>query len=170
MTAGCFRSRGWNMRDQEKLRTLRSERSTQHARRSKRLHGRVAALLVFGAVAVLIAKQEIPVVDSWFSRLTDEQGWQAAEQCRAAARSSTGQAEFVRQLKAGKSERTEGGYYISGVVLAVLDDSGEEQLWRFSCNVSAGGEVVAINADTRNTGRKPQRDSGEAAVNAIRDL
>jgi hypothetical protein len=131
--------------DKPELRTLRSDRAAGR-RSGRRNHGRIGALLVFGSIAVLIAKQEIPVVDAWVSRLLDEDGWHAAEQCRALARSSTGQAEFTRQLRAGKAERTDGGFYVSGVVLALLDSNGEERTWHFSCNVSTAGEVLAINS------------------------
>ena len=66
--------------DRERLRTLRTER--RHGARGARrnLHARVAALLVFGAIVVLIAKQEIPWVDSRVERMLDEPAWLAAEQ------------------------------------------------------------------------------------------
>lgn len=131
--------------DKPELRTLRSARvAGEHRRRS--YHGRIAAVLVFGSIAVLIARQEIPAVDDWFSRLLDKEGWHAAEQCRALARDSTGQAQFTRQLHAGKVQRTDGGFYVSGVVLALLGSDGRERTWRFSCNVSNTGEVLAINS------------------------
>lgn len=141
------------------LRTLRSGKGASVRRRGS--HGRVAALLIFGAIAVLIAKQEVPLVDGWISRLLDEDGWRAAEQCRALARSTTGGAEFTRMLRAGKAQRTEGGYYVSGVVLALLNSAGEERTWNFSCNVSPQGEVLAINSTvvTDTTGNKSVHDA-----------
>ena len=135
--------------DRERLRTLRSERHDgQRGRR--RLHGRIAALLVFGALAVLIAKQEVPWFDGWINRMIDEPAWLAAEQCRDMARKQTGEPEFSRLLKPGKTHRTEGGYHVSRVVIAVLDQQGGERTFHFSCNVTAAGEVVAIHGEAVN--------------------
>lgn len=150
------------------LRTLRSERSTGK-RRSRGRHGPIAVLLVFGSIAVLIAKQEIPAVDGWISRLLDEEGWHAAEQCRALARDSTGKAEFTRQLRAGKAQRTDGGFYVSGIVLALLDSDGTERTWQFSCNVSATGEVLAISTTMVSDAAGHGSDSGSARHETFRD-
>ena len=139
--------------DRERLRTLRTER--RHGARGARrnLHARVAALLVFGAIVVLIAKQEIPWVDSRVERMLDEPAWLAAEQCRDLARRQTGDPEFARLLKSGKTRRTEGGYHVSRVLIAVLDEEGGERTYHFSCNVTAAGEVVAIHGEIVNTDR-----------------
>jgi hypothetical protein len=135
--------------DRERLRTLRSQRH-EGRRGGRQLHGRVAALLVFGAIAVLIAKQEVPWVDSWIDRLLDESAWQAAEQCRDMARKQTGEPDFSRLKKSGTTEKTGGGYHVSGVVIAVLDAQGGERTYHFSCNVTAAGEVVAIHSESVN--------------------
>lgn len=142
------------MREQhrERLRTLRSEHHDER-RGGRQLHGRVAALLVFGAIAVLIAKQEIPWVDGWISRMLDESAWLAAQQCRDVARQQTGEPEFSRLLKAGKTQKTAGGYHVSGVVIAVLDEQGSENTYHFGCNVTPSGEVVAIHSETVNVDR-----------------
>ena len=141
-----------NEQDKERLRTLRSGRH-EDRRGGRRVHGRIAALLVFGAIAVLIAKQEIPWFDSWVDRMLDESAWLAAEQCRAMARKQTGEPEFSRMLKSGKTQKTPGGYHVSKVDIAVLDADGGERTYRFSCNVTPAGEVVAIHGDTVNVDR-----------------
>ena len=135
--------------DRERLRTLRYERH-EGRRGGRQLHGRVAALLVFGAIAVLIAKQEIPWVDSWIDRLLDESAWLAAEQCRDMARKQTGEPDFSRLVESGKAEKTAGGYHVSRVVIAVLDQQGGERTYHFSCNVTPAGEVVAIRGESVN--------------------
>jgi hypothetical protein len=154
--------------DKPELRTLRSGRTTSRRHGSK-VHGRIGALLVFGSIAVLIAKQEIPVIDSWITRLLDEDGWHAAEQCRALARHSTGQEAFTRLLRAGKVQRTGGGFYVSGVVLALLDNDGREHTWHFSCNVSRAGEVLAINSSVVRDAARREPQRGTVTRETFRD-
>ncbi len=141
-----------NEQDRKRLRTLRSGRQ-EDRRGGRQLHGRIAAVLVFGAIAVLIAKQEIPWFDSRVDRMLDESAWLAAEQCRDMARKQTGEPEFSRLLKSGKTHKTPGGYHVSKVDIAVLDAEGGERTYRFSCNVTPAGEVVAIHGETVNVDR-----------------
>lgn len=133
--------------DKHGLHTLRSDRSSQHGKEGKNT-GRIAAVLVFGSIAVLIAKQEIPWLNSMLDRLFDKPAWLAAEQCRNMARSQTGQPDFSRLRNSGKTEKTAGGYYVSGVVMAVLNPEGGEHTYHFNCNVTPAGEVVAIHAES----------------------
>lgn len=132
-------------RKQETFQSVRSERTQQREREQGRRKQRLIPLLIFGAIAVLIAKHEIPAVDGWISRLLDADAWSAGEACRRAALRQLEQPDFARLLKPGKVERTQGGYYIGGILYSVLESSGEEQRYRYSCNVTATGEVVAIN-------------------------
>ena len=106
---------------------------------------RIIPVLIFGAAALLIAKEELPVVDSWVSRLLDADAWNAGEACRKAALDGTGQADYARLLDPGKVEKTSAGYYVGGVEFANLQSSGEEVRYRYSCNVSQTGEVFALN-------------------------
>ena len=138
--------------DRKRLRTLRSQRRDDRPG-GRQIHGRVAALLVFGAIAVLIAKREIPWFDSWVERMLDESAWLAAEQCRDMARSQTGDPEFARLLKSGRTEKTPGGYHVRDVDVAVLEGAGGERTYRFSCNVTPAGEVVAIHGEIVNVDR-----------------
>jgi hypothetical protein len=144
--------------DRQRLRTLRCERHDER-RGGRQLHGRIAAVLVFGAIAVLIAKQEVPWVDGWIDRLLDESAWLAAEQCRDMARQQTGEPEFSRLLKSGKTQKTAGGYHVSGIVIAVLDERGSENTYHFSCNVTPAGEVVAIHGETVKVDRLKAKNS-----------
>jgi len=134
-------------RQQEPFQSERSKREEQHERKHKRRLQRLIPLLVFGAVAVLIAKQEIPAVDSWINRMLDADAWNAGEACRQAALSQLEQPDFARLLKVGKIEQTSGGYYIGDISYAVLHSSGEELHYRYSCNVTAAGEVVTIKEE-----------------------
>jgi hypothetical protein len=132
-------------RKQETFQSVRSEGAERREREHNRRRQRLIPLLIFGTVAVLIAKQEIPAVDSWISRLLDADAWNAGEACRQAALGRLEQPDFARLLKPGKVEQTRGGYYIGGILYSVLEPSGEEQRYRYSCNVTPAGEVVTIN-------------------------
>ena len=131
----------------DRIESVRSERQERRERAHKRRLHRLIPLLIFGTVAVLIAKQEIPAVDSWISRQLNAEAWNAGEACRQAALGRLEQPDFARLLKAGKVEQTSGGYYIEGILYAVLQSSGEELHFRYSCNVTATGEVVTIKGE-----------------------
>jgi hypothetical protein len=134
-------------RQQEPFQSERSKREEQHERNHKRRLQRLIPLLIFGAVAVLIAKQEIPAVDSWINRMLDADAWNAGEACRQAALGQLEQPDFARLLKTGKIEQTSGGYYVGDILYAVLNSSGEELHFRYICNVKAAGEVVTIKEE-----------------------
>ena len=116
-------------------------RKREHDRKLRML----VPLLIFGTVAVLIAKYEIPAVDSWISRTLNAEAWNAGEACRLAALDQLEQPDFARLQKLGKVERTRGGYYVGGILYAVLHTSGEEQYYQYNCNVTTVGEVVTID-------------------------
>jgi hypothetical protein len=134
-------------RNQETVQSVRSEREDRRERAHKRRLQRLIPLLIFGTVAVLIAKKEIPAVDSWISRQLNAEAWNAGEACRQAALGRLEQPDFARLLETGKVEQTSGGYYIGGISYAVLQSSGEELHFRYSCNVTATGEVVTIKGE-----------------------
>ena len=131
-------------RNQETVQSVRSEREDRRERAHKRRLQRLIPLLIFGTVAVLIAKKEIPAVDSWISRQLNAEAWNAGEACRQAALGRLEQPNFARLLETGKVEQTSGGYYIGGISYAVLQSSGEEIHFWYSCNVKATGEGVSI--------------------------
>jgi len=134
-------------RNQETVQSVRSEREDRRERAHKRRLHRLIPLLIFGTVAVLIAKEEIPVVDSWISRQLNADAWNAGEACRQAALGQLEQPDFARLLKTGEVKQTSGGYYVGGISYAVLQSSGEEQHYRYSCNVTSTGEVVTIKGE-----------------------
>ena len=125
--------------------SLRSEaalsREREHSQRMKKL----VPLLIFGVVAVFIARQEIPAFSSWVDRLLDAEAWTAGEACRRAALAATGNPGFARLTDNGKTEETDAGYFVGDVEYSVLQTGGEQREYRFSCNVTRGGEVVSIN-------------------------
>ena len=117
------------------------KREREHKRRIQRM----IPLLIFGAVVLLIAKEEIPAVDNWISRLLDAEAWNAGEACRRAALADMEPSGYIRATEDGEVERTQAGFYVGGIEYAMLQSSGEELRVRYSCNVSQAGEVVALN-------------------------
>jgi hypothetical protein len=132
-------------KEKETISSLRSEAAERRERERQRRVQRIIPLLIFGAVALLIAKEEIPAVSDWISRLLDADAWNAGEACRKAALAGMEDAGFARLLDAGKVEKTSAGYYVDGIEYASLDPTGEERRYRYSCNVTWSGEVVALN-------------------------
>ncbi len=134
-------------KEKETFRSVRSESAQRREREYRRRRQRVIPLLIFGAVGLLIAKEELPVVDSWISRMLDADAWNAGEACRKAALAALAQVGYARLLDSGKVEKTSAGYYVGGVEYVYLQPTGEDQYYLYSCNVSQAGEVVALNRD-----------------------
>jgi len=135
-----------NDRDRDSTQTTRSTGTVRRLREHPRRLRHYAPLLVFAVIGLLVARQEIPAVDSWISRLLDADAWNATEACRKAALAAVNRAEYARLERAGKATRTEGGYFVEGVEYASLTDDGKDRRYRFSCNVSHAGEVEAISS------------------------
>jgi hypothetical protein len=132
-------------KEKETFSSLRSEGAQQREREHRRRMQRLIPMLIIGAIGLLIAKEEIPAVDSWISRLLDADAWNAGEVCRKAALADMEQTGYVRSTEEGDVEKTHAGYYVGGIEYATLKSSGEEVRIRYSCNVSLAGEVVALN-------------------------
>lgn len=131
----------------DEISSLKSERTLRYQREHERRLQRLVPLLIIAAIGVFIAKQEVPAVDSWISRLINARAWEATEACNAAALAAAINPAFARLEKRGRAEQTGDGFYVGKVVVAELDAEGVQQRYRFSCNVSSGGEVVAIGKD-----------------------
>lgn len=153
---------------QEEYSSLRSEgarlREKEHRKRLQRL----IPLGIFTVIVLLIAREEIPAVDGWITRLLDEPAWNAAEHCRAVSRNRLEDPGFARLQERGKARKTANGYYVDGVVFALLLSSGEEQEFHFGCNVSPAGEIVAISMQNRT--RPAGGDSGQPDRTAPEEL
>ena len=129
----------------EAFQSGRNSGTERREREHNRGRQRLIPLLIFGTVAVVIAKHEVPAVDSWISRMLNAEAWNAGEACRQAALDQLEQPDFARLQKLGKVERTSGGYFIGGILYTLLHASGEEQHYHYNCNVTLSGEVVTIN-------------------------
>lgn len=147
--------------------SLRSEGALQREREHSQRKRKLIPLLIFGLVAAFIARQEIPAFSSWVDRLLDAEAWTAAEACRKAALAKTANPGFARLTDNGKAEETGGGYYVGDVEYTALGAGGEEFIYRFSCNVTRGGEVVSINAadDLQKPGAVPAMETNSEPSN-----
>lgn len=143
----------------EELSSLKSDRTLRYQRDHKRRLQRLLPLLIVAAIGVFIAKQEVPAVDRWISRLLNAQAWDATEACNKAAIAAASSPAFARLVNRGKAESTSDGFYVSKVVVAELDTAGEQRRYHFSCNVSSAGEVVALS----EAGEEP-RVTGQSAA------
>ncbi len=136
-----------NRKEKETYRSVRSEGAQQREREHRRRTQRIIPMLMFGVVALLIAKEEIPAVDNWINRLLDADAWNAGEACRKAALVAMAETDYARLVDAGRVEKTSGGYYVGGIEYAYLQPTGEDHYYLYSCNVSQAGEVVALNRE-----------------------
>jgi hypothetical protein len=130
---------------QDELKSLRSAGAERREREHRKRIQRLVPIVIFGAIALFIAKQEIPAVDRWISRLIDADAWDAIEACTERARTLVAEPGFARLLKRGEAERTDEGFYVSGVRFSELHSSGAERSYRFSCNVDRNGKVVTVS-------------------------
>lgn len=129
----------------EQISSLKSDRTLRHQRERERRLQRLLPVLIFAAIGLFIAKQEVPAVDRWISRLLNAQAWDATEACNRAAIAAASNPAFARLVKRGRAEPTSDGFYVSKVVVAELDATGEQRSYHFSCNVNSAGEVVALS-------------------------
>jgi hypothetical protein len=130
---------------QDELKSLRSAGAERREREHRQRMQRLVPIVIFGAIALFIAKQEIPAVDRWISRLIDADAWDAIEACTEQARTTVAEPGFARLARRGEAERTDEGFYVSGVVFSELHSSGMERSYRFSCNVDRSGKVVTVS-------------------------
>ncbi len=99
-------------------------------------------LSIMALVVFLIIKTEVPQVESWYQRLVSKEKWQAGENCRQAALKAAPQADFARITEMGKVNMTENGYYVEGIVVGMMGDSGAEVHYGFSCYNKPDGSIV----------------------------
>ncbi len=129
----------------DELKSLRSEGAQRREREHRKRMQKLVPLIIFTVIGLFIAKQEIPAVDRWISRLIDADAWDALEACTEQARATVAEPGFARLLRRGEAERTTEGFYVSGVAFSALHSSGLERSYRFSCNVDRNGKVVTVS-------------------------
>ena len=112
---------------------------------------KIFPLLVFGIIAVLIARQEIPAFAGWVDRLLDADAWVAAEACRMASKAAITNSGFARLTDNGAARETDDGYFVDDVEYTVLGADGQEREFNFRCNVTRAGKVVSIAGGDNQT-------------------
>ena len=124
--------------------SLRSEGAMRREREHSQRMKKIVPLLIFTAIAVFIARQEIPAFAGWVDRLLDAEAWTAAEACREAAKAATANPGFARLTENGSARKTDEGYFVEDVEYTVLGADGQERGYSFGCNVTRAGKVVSI--------------------------
>ena len=120
--------------------------------RKNRSFRRLIPILIFGAVALMIAKQEIPVIDQWWSKTFSPDEWHAGQTCQQAAVSNSRSPEFVRVLNPGKVHRTANGIYLEQLIIGEMGARGTEERISYSCYVDHTGALTKLNRLTGNAG------------------
>ncbi len=120
-----------------------SRQGTTRARRNR--VGLFIILPFMALIALIILKQEVPQFDSWIQRIWDEEKWHAGDSCRHEAIRSASRSDFARIIENGIVHPTEKGYFVEGVVVGEMGDSGAELKFQFSCYTQTDGTIVKTN-------------------------
>lgn len=116
----------------------------------------VMALFALVVISVIVVN-EVPAAADWLQRTVQPERWQAAETCRIAALKLAKRPEFARAIKRGKVHDTQAGYYVRGVVIGQMGDTGSEQRLTVSCYVASNGDLVSATSDGDTA--PPSRDN-----------
>ena len=128
----------------ETMTSVRSEGALRREREHRQRVKQIIPLLIFGIIAILIARKEIPAFSSWVDRLLDADAWAAAEACRTASKAMTSNPGFARLTDNGVARETDDGYFVDDVEFTLLGVNGQERIFDFSCNVTRAGQVVSV--------------------------
>lgn len=130
--------------DDQQVNTDRLDRSPKKRQRPLR---KVIPLLVFAFIALMIAREEIPLVGSTWERLVSPDKWLARQSCEKAAVASVQRKEFARILKPGTVNKTTDGWYIERLQIGEMGQSGDEIPVEYSCYLDAAKNLVTLNRD-----------------------
>ena len=104
----------------------------------------VLPFVFLAGIALLIARQEVPAVGDWWERTFFAADWKARNTCRAAVLADVKQGHYARILRSGKVHRTADGPYIDRLRVAVLDESGAEQILEYRCYLDSDGQLFKL--------------------------
>ena len=115
------------------------------SRTPRRSIKRLVPLFIFGVIALLIAREEVPAVSDAWERTFNPEQWLANKACQTAALDSIERKEFARILKRGEVNRTTDGLYIDNLVIGEMSVSGNEVAVEYTCYLNGAGELVNLN-------------------------
>lgn len=118
--------------------------SGQRIKRGKTIK-RLLPLFIFIFAALMIARQELPLVDAWWQKTFQPALWAAQETCLQAAIATLPHPDFARSLHRGTLHNTEKGRYLEQITLGVMGESGREVIMNYSCYLDADNQLVSIN-------------------------
>jgi hypothetical protein len=114
-------------------------------RTNNRPFRKLIPFIILAVMAFLIAREEIPAVNSWWERMVSPENWLARQTCLNAAMERSEHKAFSRVLKTGKVNKTVDGLYIEQIVLGEMGSSGKEEAVRYSCYLDREGKLVKLN-------------------------
>lgn len=122
------------------------ERYPADARRRRR-PARWLAPLVFAAIALIIVTREVEPVRDWAEGVLSPQRAQARAVCREAALDAAAAPAFARVVARGAVHQSRGGYYVDGLVVSEIGESGAERRFTMRCYVDAAGRLARSARD-----------------------
>jgi hypothetical protein len=111
-------------------------------RRHRSRLARLLPFIFFAIIALVILRDQFPVVDGWLQRLMAPERWQAMEHCQRAALAAAKDPGFARVIDRGRVHETAAGYYIEGIRVGEPGDRGGEIPFLFQCYTDRDGKVV----------------------------
>ncbi|MFN2308302.1 MAG: hypothetical protein ABR553_00995 [Gammaproteobacteria bacterium] len=117
-----------------------------------RRRSRLLPLLFIGALITVVAAQEIPAMGAWLQRWLHPEASQAGEICRGAALALAAQPQTARVIVPGNAHATQGGFFVEGIQIGEMAESGGETRFVVACYTDSNGRLVRadrIEEDTR---------------------
>lgn len=101
-------------------------------------------VLIFAAIVLMIARQEVPAVSDWWDRTFSPEEWSARQVCRKGALARAPNQAFARVIDGGEVHRTSDGLYIDGLILGEMGEAGSEVRVECACYLNAAGDLVKL--------------------------
>ena len=114
-------------------------------RKRNRPMRRLIPLLVLAAIAVMIARREIPAVETWWEKTFAAEQWALKETCRQAVMEAADGGRYLRIVRGGELHQTGDGPYIDGVTTVQLSDAGVELTVVYTCYLDRQGKLFRLS-------------------------
>jgi hypothetical protein len=133
--------------DEEKPLLRSGQTRRQHRPRFFR---KLVPLLIMSFVGLLIAKNEVPAVNTWWEKTFTPELWSAKQTCQQAAIADSINPGFARVLEPGLVHETADGRYIERLVIGEMGENGTETTAEYSCYLDGEGRLFRLNRLSKN--------------------
>jgi hypothetical protein len=113
---------------------------------------KIVPVLFIAAIALLIARQEIPAVHDWWEMTFSPDSWRAQNSCRQAVIDDSGKGRYLRVLEPGDVHNTMDGPYVDNLLVVELGANGVEERVAYTCYLDKQGRLFRLN---RKSDRRP---------------